>query len=201
MRSDLLVMSTSYEWSEMERSRGSRPLTLVTVAPPVSNHDACVLGVCVSNGVGVFARRDLAVGEYVLTFRGDRLLKEQISDFTHCLEIGNGYFLGPSGDVDDFVNHSCSPNCGVYVEGGEMVLRAIRVIHANSELTFDYSTVMQHDPTTFHCQCGSRWCRRVVGPFASLPPSARRRYLRLKCVPLFARQSVMIADCRLQIAE
>jgi uncharacterized protein len=174
------------------RRSGPRPLTLLTVTAPVAAHDACEVGNCVSNGVGVFARRDLGVGEYVLTFRGERLRRDQITDFTYCLEIGNGLFLGPSGDIDDFVNHSCSPNCGVYVEGEDMVLRAIRVIHASTELTFDYSTVMQHDPTSFVCHCGTKTCRRVVGTFGSLPLPVRRRYLRLKCVPLFAQQSLFV---------
>lgn len=136
-------------------------------------------------GHGVFASRAIAPGEDVLRFAGHILHRSDIEDFTHCLEIDVGLFLGPSGGADDFVNHSCSPNCAIIVEAGLAVLRAIKTIPRGAELTYDYSTLMVSDPTSFHCSCGSPRCRGRVEAFTSLPPLTRSDYVERGLVPGF----------------
>ncbi len=142
---------------------------------------------CPGQGRGVFAGRAFASGERLLAFTGKVLTHSEVRDFTHCLETGVGVFLGPSGAADDHVNHSCNPNCAVFFEAGKPVLRALVDIKQNEQLSYDYSTVMLTDPTSFVCACGSRNCRGRIGGFLELPPATRRRYLALGLVPEFVR--------------
>jgi hypothetical protein len=133
----------------------------------------------------VLAARPLNAGQVVLEFGGPLLRAEEIRDFTHCLEIGPNLFLGPSGGSDDYVNHSCDPNCAVELADAVASLRALRDIAEGEEITYDYSTLMVRDPTSFECRCGASACRGVVGPFRTLPQSLRRQYERGGIVPPF----------------
>lgn len=143
-------------------------------------------------GLGVCAGRFFAAGEYVLTFQGRLLLKDQIRDFTHCLEVAAGVFLGPSGGADDHVNHSCNPNCAVFFEGNRPTLRTLVDIRQDEQFTFDYSTIMFTDPSSFDCRCGQRNCRGRIGSFLSLPNATRRRYVALSLVPEFVLMAARI---------
>lgn len=136
-------------------------------------------------GRGVVAARAIRRGEIVLTFGGPLLPLARLSDFTHCLEVAPGLFLGPSGMLDDYVNHSCDPNCAVEIGAGGVALRAIRRIAPGCEVTFDYSTVMVTDPTTFACSCGTARCRGTVRAFGTLPDPLREAYVRRGLVPGF----------------
>ncbi|HXV76325.1 MAG TPA: SET domain-containing protein-lysine N-methyltransferase [Candidatus Polarisedimenticolaceae bacterium] len=136
-------------------------------------------------GRGIVARRPIAVGEFVLAFRGSELRFQEVTEFTHVLEYAPGRFLGPSGELDDLVNHSCDPNCAVETNGRAALLRAVRPIRRGEELTFDYSTAMLTDPTTFPCQCGANGCRGIVRRWSELPSSVRGSYLRRGMVPAF----------------
>lgn len=137
------------------------------------------------SGWGVAATRDFAAGEIVLVFRGRRLSHRQIADFTHCLEIAPGKYLGPSGGADDYVNHSCRPNCHVSMEDGRAVLRTHARIRKGEELTMDYSAVMWRDPTSFLCRCGEPGCRGKIGNFARLPQATQAGYIARGWVPDF----------------
>jgi hypothetical protein len=156
---------------------------------PVSPQEAQPNGLSVElrrargNGRGVFAVRPIPAGAVVLTFGGARLARDRIADFTHTLEVADGVFLGPSGGVDDYVNHACEPNCAVFVEGDAVVLRAVRDVAAGEQVTMDYSLTMITDPTAFECRCGAPRCRGRVQPFPRLPAALRREYARRGLVP------------------
>lgn len=134
-------------------------------------------------GEGVFATKEIPAKTVILRFLGERTPVESISDFTHYLELGDGFFLSPSGDVDDLVNHSCDPNCAVYYEGGEAFLKSIRAIAPDEELSFDYSLVMNMDSSRFNCSCGAKNCRGEVAGYCSLSPEVKNRYLAKNLVP------------------
>lgn len=140
-----------------------------------------------SKGRGVFANRDYPAGELILFFTGAVIPAEQITDFTHYIQITPDSFLGPSGQADDFVNHSCNPNCAVYFENDCLVLRTIRKIRKGQEFTFDYGTIQFREPTTFHCGCGSRKCRGLITNFYMLPVTLQQKYIARNMVPLLSR--------------
>lgn len=134
-------------------------------------------------GRGLYAKRPFKVGERTLTFRGPRLRAGQVEDFSRAIQVGRDTFLGPSGELDDFVNHSCNPSCGLEQTASGLGLVAIRPIEVNGELTFDYSTCMDLEPWTFQCRCGLTICRRVVRPYRTLSEELRTRYEFLGIVP------------------
>ena len=143
-----------------------------------------------SKGRGVFANRDYPAGELILFFTGEIIPVEQIIDFTHYIQIAPDSFLGPSGEADDYVNHSCDPNCAVYFENDCLVLKTIKKIKKGQEITFDYGTIQFREPTTFHCGCGSRKCRGEITNFYMLPPGLKQKYIARNMVPLLSRYKI-----------
>src|SRR3990167_6906973 len=102
------------------------------------------------NGPGVFAVKEIKRGEKIVDFYGP-LVKLQdmpipydtVED--HYVQIGEKLYMGPSGKIDYFFNHSCNPNSGLVVEGMKAYLVAIRNIVEGEEVTWDYSTTMDEE--------------------------------------------------------
>lgn len=145
---------------------------------------------CGQRGSGVLAGKTFLAGEFILRFTGPLSRFEEITDFTHFLQVSPDEFMGPSGLADDFVNHSCDPNCAVYLEDDGPVLRALSVILPDEELAFDYGTIMFSEPTAFDCLCGSPRCRVQVGGFRTMPVGLQDHYLAINAVPLLSRYSL-----------
>jgi SET domain-containing protein len=141
-------------------------------------------------GQGVIVNRDYSRGEFIMNFTGQKTHIKDIEDFTHYLQISPEFFISPSGNADDFVNHSCDPNCALYFENDELVLRAIRDIRFGEELSFDYGTIMFNEPTEFRCECGSSKCRGLIGNFDTLPEVLQNQYRSANMIPLLGRYSI-----------
>ena len=96
-----------------------------------------------------------------------------MDNFNTCLQIGvtaTGARLFSSSlthnDLDNFLDHSCEPNCTVVI-GKDLAagLVARWDIPANTSLTFDYDTTeddLRGDRGGFECNCGAASCRRHV---------------------------------------
>ena len=138
-------------------------------------------------GKGVFASDGFDAGDLIMIFGGDRVSSADIVDFTHYLQIGPDLYLGPSGDYDDYVNHHCDPNCAVYFEDEQVVLKAIKDIYPEEQLSLDYGTIQFNEPTIIKCKCGSENCRERVGNFYSMPEDLQNMYLTYELVPLLTR--------------
>jgi len=143
-----------------------------------------------SKGRGVFANRDYHAAEIILFFTGDIIPVDQITDFTHYIQISPDSFLGPSGQADDYVNHSCDPNCAVYFENDYLVLKTIKKVKKGQEITFDYGTIQFREPTIFYCDCGSRKCRGLIKNFYILPLALKQKYISRNMVPLLSRYKI-----------
>lgn len=142
------------------------------------------------NGSGVFATINFSFGQEVMKFNGRLFLRDSLptpySDYSdHYMQIDTGLYLGPSGGPDDYVNHSCEPNCGVYKNGDVFILIAIKNIDIGDEITWDYSTTMDEDDWEMVCRCESRQCRGVIRDFKYLPKSVQEKYVNLKIVPTY----------------
>jgi uncharacterized protein len=124
-------------------------------------------------GQGVFTRRALPRGTRVITFTGPLLKPEQAPNDLHCLQIGHKLYMGPSGNFDDYLNHSCEPNLG-FVEGS-LTISALRDIATGEQLCWDYSTAMNEPGWSFPCRCGAGSCRGVVRSFLELSPDEKER--------------------------
>jgi SET domain-containing protein len=146
-------------------------------------------------GRGVFTSGKINAGSPVLAFHGTVRPSHEIpfEDTTHCLEIADGWYLTSSGHMDDYVNHSCEPNCGLSFKGNmnshEIVLFALKDIEPGTELSFDYSTCLSGRFDPFPCACGSTGCRQFIGAFKDLPPDVQRKYLDLDIVAPYLRPS------------
>lgn len=145
----------------------------------VREYEGQDLGVCVT--------RPFAAGEFVMFFNGERRELHEISDFTHYLQISPTTFLSPTGSYDDYVNHSCDPNCALYFAGDQVVLRALRDIEVGEQLSFDYGTIMFSEPTTFPCSCESANCRGFIGNYYTMPYALREEYKERGMVLLLSR--------------
>ena len=71
------------------------------------------------------------------------------------------------GNECRFVNHSCEPNCEMQkwtVNGHyRMALFALKDIHPDEELTYDYNFSLFNPHEGQICKCGSAKCRGVIG--------------------------------------
>jgi SET domain-containing protein len=124
------------------------------------------------HGTGVFAARDIRVGERLLEYKGERISKSESARREAARRTENGtqaeiflFELDAETDIDGdtpentarFVNHSCEENCEVIAEEGRLWIYAKRDIPAGEELTFDYafplSSFLEHP-----CRCGAAGC-------------------------------------------
>jgi hypothetical protein len=139
-------------------------------------------------GVGVFAAREFSRGDVVMMdFDGDyydqvlnyRELCRRGIDLKYPLQVGLDLFKVPSGNIDDFINHSCDPTTGVRLYRSGMIILAIQQIKMHDEITFDYATYLNNSHERIICRCGSSNCRGVIGNFSTLPADLQQRYLDL----------------------
>lgn len=141
-------------------------------------------------GWGVFAAENIPSRRLILEFSGEILTSSQIPfplplDDDHYLQVGVDTFLGPTNDIDNLVNHSCEPNCAVYIFEQQALLCSIAAIQKDTELVFDYSTTStdSKDIWMLPCQCGSPICRKEISGFQYLDDATKRKYKRLRIVP------------------
>ncbi len=140
------------------------------------------------NGMGVFAKVDIKANMPVLEFTGTIIPKDKLNvPPSQYLQVGSENYIGPSGAIDDLVNHSCEPNCFVHIVGNRAILYSLYVIKKGTELTFDYSTSSTDtlDSWKMDCQCGSYKCRKIISGYQYLPESIKETYLKKDMVPLF----------------
>ena len=124
-------------------------------------------------GKAVFAAMPFAEGQPLLEFTGRRLPAREVpslisGDGDRYVQVTPDHYMGPSGRLDDLVNHSCDPNAGLRFTEDGVFLVAIRAIAPGEEVTWDYSTTLAESNWHMICQCRSANCRRVIGNFSTL---------------------------------
>ena len=113
------------------------------------------------HGLGGFARRDIAKGERIIEYTGEKIdnresLKREIKYLKDghiwCFKLNRLYVRDGAvgGNVSRFINHACKPNCYTQVVGQTIWVRAARNIREGEELTYDYST---DGEKTIPCRC------------------------------------------------
>jgi uncharacterized protein len=136
-----------------------------------------------THGRGVFTETAITAVERILSFTGPLLHYDQTTSETRALQIGPDLYIGPSGGLDDFVNHSCEPNAWVRIAQGAVELVALRDIAVDEEIFFDYSTTLDEDDFTMVCRCGTPSCRKLISDGKYLPHSVWHKYIRLGIIP------------------
>lgn len=145
---------------------------------------------------GVFAKGNIQPNSIVLEFKGDIFTKNTLPldliKNNFYVQIGSDKYIGGSGWVDDFVNHSCNPNCKVFIVGNRAFLISLYLIKAGAEITFDYSTTSTDtkDNWLMKCKCGDYNCRKVISGYQYLDTATQKRYEDLDAVPKYVKDSV-----------
>lgn len=137
------------------------------------------VGTAGAKGLGVFARRAFATGEFIFRRRHGRVVgPEAIASLSaeeqrHLCELGFEQYavLLPPGC---YLNHSCEPNA---MRSGVKVF-AMRAIAAGEEVTIDYRLNAFDDDSRWPCLCAAPSCTgEVTGSFFALPAGRQARYL------------------------
>jgi SET domain-containing protein len=149
-------------------------------------------------GKGVFTNKKFKAGDFVLEFGGQLYQLEELpkpyNDVDdHYMQIDETLYLGPSGSFDDFINHSCDPNCGVKMVDGKVNLFSIKEICVGDELTWDYSTTMDEDNWEMNCLCGKNICRGKIRDFKYLPKKIQQKYINAGVVPDYILKKLQIS--------
>lgn len=140
-------------------------------------------------GTGTFTKVDIKANMPIMEISGELHTKETMPQPHHpaWLQISNQWFIGPSGSVDDYINHSCEPNCYMHIVGKRAFLYSLHFIPAGTELTFDYSTTCTSSPDDWamKCLCGTFKCRKYITGFDFLPETLKNEYIKKGMVPMF----------------
>ncbi len=139
-------------------------------------------------GKAVYANRPFPTGAKLIRFSGPIYHKSEI--FVHrtgeddrFFQVGPDEYMGPSGDIDDIVNHSCRPNAGLRFAEKEIFLVALRPIQTGEEICWDYSTTSSSSTFYMKCLCAVPECRGIIGDFEFLEPELQDQYRQLELVP------------------
>lgn len=142
------------------------------------------------NGNGVFANENVRKNEIITEFRGELFTYRQLPKpynkvEDHYVQIEKNLYMGPSGNLDDFINHSCNPNSGLVINGKKVILILIKNIKEGEEIRWDYSTTMDEDDWAMKCNCGSKNCRKIIRDFKHIPKKFQQKYIKLGIVPKY----------------
>jgi SET domain-containing protein len=138
------------------------------------------------HGKGVFALREIAAGERVIEYTGERIgwreaLRRHPHDpadphhtFYFSLETGGVIDAKVGGNASRWINHACDPNCEAEETDGRVFIKALRDLMPGEELFYDYGLVIDErlTPTLkrqYACRCGAAGCRGTM-----LAPKRRR---------------------------
>lgn len=122
-------------------------------------------------GLGLFATDFINAGELIAIKTGHIVDEEFIRSHPEIirgshLQITDDLFYAPTTEIEHSdtligFNHSCEPNA--YFEG-QIVLRTMRDIEPNEEITLDYVTYSTPDTIEFDCLCNAPSCRKHILP-------------------------------------
>lgn len=157
------------------------------------------VGISLISGQGVFANRNIKLGELVCYMSGEEVTRERHREIIRC----GLWVAGDALQIDDnlycileeryrVINHSCEPNAYVC---GKNSLTAMHDIQKGEEITFDYSMTMWEthaNPWSMKCNCLSKKCRGLINQFYDLPQELQNRYIEKKYVQDFIIKNKLI---------
>lgn len=131
-------------------------------------------------GRGGFAARDIAKGERLIEYLGERVshavADARYDDYakaihhTFLFAVNSRVVIDAAVDGNDarFLNHSCDPNCEAVIEGSRVFIDATRAIAKGEELCYDYAYTRDGSETAedefgvYGCTCGTARCRGTI---------------------------------------
>lgn len=91
----------------------------------------------------------------------------------YSIQLGAKKHLNKGNSIDDYLNHSCEPNCAMDIH--KMALVSIQNINAGDELTINYCATEEKLANPFICLCGSLHCYGVIKGFDYLNRKQKKR--------------------------
>ena len=126
------------------------------------------------SGKGVYAKAPIKKEVLVVEYQGKRKrwtsnVRPLKGDYVNLMYTDDGFVIDPriDGNIAQFINHSCEPNCESVLIGKRVYIESLRKIKANEEITYDYGLTLGRKPSKearlrFPCYCGSRKCRGTL---------------------------------------
>ena len=118
-------------------------------------------------GYGMYARVAVKKGNFILEYTG-KLIPTPVANTMstrYLFEINTKWTIDGATrtNVARYINHSCDPNCEVFIEKGRIIIYAWKDIEKGDELTFDYGEEYMDEFFKKHgCQCGTAICRKPL---------------------------------------
>jgi hypothetical protein len=152
-------------------------------------------------GKAVFAAQAFDEGDRLIEFTGRRFRAARVPSLMRgqsdrFVQVTPEHYMGPSGRIDDLVNHSCAPTAGLRFADSGVFLVALQPIAAGEEITWDYSTTLAESNWHMICQCRSLECRRVIGNFATLSPERQEWFRARNLVAPYLRRKDSVSRDR-----
>ncbi len=98
-----------------------------------------------SSGLGLFATAPIAKGAFIVEYKGRHITHAQAErrekrGNRYMFEINSRWSVDGSGrrNIARYANHSCRPNAESDLLRGKVILRTIRKIKPDEEITYDY---------------------------------------------------------------
>jgi uncharacterized protein len=124
---------------------------------------------------GVFARRRISKGIYIIEYVGPKVTKDKSKEIekaqlehseknpssgaVYTFELDDNHDI--DGDVPynhaKYINHSCDPNCEIAYLNGKIFIRSSRDIKKGEEVSYNYGFDME-DYEKHPCKCGAGNC-------------------------------------------
>lgn len=131
------------------------------------------------HGRGVFALADIAKGERLIEYLGERITHREAdrryaaehehSPHTMLFSVNEKVVIDATnwGSSARFINHSCAPNCEAVEEDDRIFIETTCKVARGEELTYDYNLVLEERHTlavkrAHACFCGVRRCRGTL---------------------------------------
>jgi len=120
------------------------------------------------NGIGVIAKHNLKKDQEigVLTrplVKYSRVPKKNEKGYGYNIQITSGWWLLLDHSLFYYINHSCSPNARISIEGISVTVLSNKEIRSGDEITIDYSKIIyKNDEFTFTCNCKNKNCRKKI---------------------------------------
>lgn len=119
-------------------------------------------------GLGVFAKKEIGAGTVIGDYLGKVIKTKEYDPASDKKGLFLMYFTDQACIYPNLkkpgihlLNHSCTPNCWIYIYRGHTLFFALRKIFPGEELTISYLLSPKDktcNPCTHKCKCTSKFC-------------------------------------------